>query len=460
VKTSSINPSFYHSDAWYDSDFGLPRVVRSGHYKINFKGLKPAWLLKIAKAFMYQRIIRHKFSGMLSFVRTIKNLGEFLEIYCHDARKLVIDRKFILSFIHYVNKKSPLKEATQKGYLTALRTFFEFCHQNRLLHFSKKPIFFDEDFARPSAPTPKFIPEPVLNQLDKYLDKLPAYMKHMVIVIRETGRRISEVSTLSQNCLMTNNKGEHTLKFYDHKMDKEGLIPISQICANAIKAQKQWASKTYPQNKDYLFPGNKGIFCVSPRTFNHNLNMLAQRFKIVDTSGQIWHFHSHQFRHTVGTRMINSGIPQHIVQRYLGHKNSEMTSYYAHILDDTLKKEFQRFQSNLIDVTGKIYDQAQEEKEEIDVHWLRKNILGQALPNGYCALPIWQKRCPHANVCLTCSNFRTSVYFLPEHERHLETTEKVLSLSESKGWKPQVEINKTLKTNLEMVITTLKRGKQ
>jgi integrase len=27
----------------------------------------------------------------------------------------------------------------------------------------------------------------------------------------------------------------------------------------------------------------------------------------------------HQFRHTLGTRLINSGVPQHVVQKLLGH---------------------------------------------------------------------------------------------------------------------------------------------
>ncbi|WP_240047037.1 tyrosine-type recombinase/integrase, partial [Staphylococcus aureus] len=41
--------------------------------------------------------------------------------------------------------------------------------------------------------------------------------------------------------------------------------------------------------------------------------------------------HAHAFRHTVGTRMINNGVPQHIVQKFLGHESPEMTARYAHI---------------------------------------------------------------------------------------------------------------------------------
>jgi len=34
---------------------------------------------------------------------------------------------------------------------------------------------------------------------------------------------------------------------------------------------------------------------------------LAQKFDIKDNFGKAWNFQSHQFRHTVGTRMINNG---------------------------------------------------------------------------------------------------------------------------------------------------------
>jgi integrase len=37
----------------------------------------------------------------------------------------------------------------------------------------------------------------------------------------------------------------------------------------------------------------------------------------------------HRLRHTFGTRMINSGVPQHVIQRLLGHASPGMTSVYA-----------------------------------------------------------------------------------------------------------------------------------
>ena len=68
-------------------------------------------------------------------------------------------------------------------------------------------------------------------------------------------------------------------------------------------------------------------------TVVHRINKLAYEKNICDSSGNLWRFQLHQFRHTVGTSMINKGVPQYIIQRYLGHESPEMTQTYAHIHD-------------------------------------------------------------------------------------------------------------------------------
>ena len=46
----------------------------------------------------------------------------------------------------------------------------------------------------------------------------------------------------------------------------------------------------------------------------------------------------------------------------------------------------------------------------------------QALPNGYCGLPLVQS-CPHPNACLSCENFLTDSSFRHIHERQLADTQ-------------------------------------
>ncbi len=54
--------------------------------------------------------------------------------------------------------------------------------------------------------------------------------------------------------------------------------------------------------------------------------------------------------------MINNGVPQHIVQKFLGHESPEMTARYAHIFDETLKKENYKIKETLVTNNGSIID--------------------------------------------------------------------------------------------------------
>lgn len=156
--------------------------------------------------------------------------------------------------------------------------------------------------------------------------------------------------------------------------------------------------------------------------------------------------------------MINAGVSQPIVQRYLGHESPEMTSRYAYIHDRTLKKAFLEFQGNLVDVYGKTtLDHHVRNNEE---QWLKQNIMAQVLPNGYCGLPAKQQRCPHANACLTCTSFRTDASFLQQHERQLQETNAILDTAKKYGWQRQVDMNHEVKINLETIIASLKGARK
>jgi hypothetical protein len=96
--------------------------------------------------------------------------------------------------------------------------------------------------------------------------------------------------------------------------------------------------------------------------------------------------------------------------------------------------------------------------ENIDAKWLKKNILMQALPNGTCALPVISNACPHANACLTCTNFRTDIRHLNTHKEQLKKTEHIVIFAKNNGWKRQEEMNTPIVNNLKKIISTLEEG--
>ena len=100
-----------------------------------------------------------------------------------------------------------------------------------------------------------------------------------------------------------------------------------------------------------------------------------------------------------GTRLINRDVPQEVVRVLLDHSSGEMTAHYARLHDSTVRRHWER--ARKVDIKG--------EQVSIDpagplseATWAKQRLgrATQALPNGYCGLPI-QKTCPHANSCFS-----------------------------------------------------------
>jgi hypothetical protein len=74
--------------------------------------------------------------------------------------------------------------------------------------------------------------------------------------------------------------------------------------------------------------------------------------------------------------------------------------------------------------------------------WAKQRLgrATQALPNGFCGLPV-QKTCPHANACLTCPMFVTTAEFLPQHHIHRAQVIELITAAEARGQARLAEMN-------------------
>jgi hypothetical protein len=158
---------------------------------------------------------------------------------------------------------------------------------------------------------------------------------------------------------------------------------------------------------------------------------------------------------TLGTRLINSGVPQPVVQRLLGHASPLMTDIYAHLLDSTLREQMQRYWATRVDFEGRLlgFDPS---SPTADAEWLKHNLarVAGSLPNGYCGRPP-QQNCPHPNACLTCADFQTTVEFLPVHRHQAEETAKMAEAAESAGYNRIATNHRRVLEDLGNVISAL-----
>ncbi|MEO1377701.1 MAG: tyrosine-type recombinase/integrase [Cyanobacteria bacterium J06635_10] len=359
-----------------------------------------------------------------------------------------------------------------RHYVGLLRLFLDTGVANNW--FTLPPyLITDDDYPKRIKPLPRYIPEDVMRQLNQHLDKLPEPVMRMLLVHQECGFRVSELITLRLDCLQHTSNGSYFILYTNWKLKKQDTKPISPELTTVIKEQQKYISQNL-KDFDYLFCGRKHVqkgsfgfvdeFIPKSQTMRNQsfikfLKDLAHEYNIVDSNGKVWNFQTHQFRHTVATRMINSGVPQYVIQRYLGHESPEMTMVYAHIHDQTLRKEIEKYHEsrvvNFQGETAELDDTTLSSSD--DLEWFKKNVQGRALEHGYCARPKVLGDCdiPGFDGCYNCPHWRTNKNFLPILKDTLERTNNVLEKAKNCGWELQVHKNTPIKDNLEKVIKTL-----
>ena len=50
----------------------------------------------------------------------------------------------------------------------------------------------------------------------------------------------------------------------------------------------------------------------------------------------------HSFRHSFCSVCANTGVPEPVVMRWLGHQDSKMVEHYYHLYDDEAQRQMQR----------------------------------------------------------------------------------------------------------------------
>ena len=461
----------FNHDVWTAEHLGYEKGIHY-HEKINFGYINQPWLKYYFKKFiLYGSSTKLAFTTLNGKVGCINVFASFLKNIGYSQEFEGINRSLMLDYFVYL-RTNKYSYSRHTHCISTVKGFFETATFNGW--FNVEPALIrPEDWLKKPKTNPRYIPEEVMTQLINNLHLIHEPVMRMILVTIEGGFRIGELTRLPFDCLKSNGKGGWYIQYKMYKMNKEHTKPISQELSNVIKEQQDYIKKNLGDDFPYLFCGRarghskgeyKGKFVpvnntMSGQSFGANLNSFAKKVQVKDALGKLWNFQSHQFRHTVGTRMINAGVPQHIIQKYLGHTSPEMTMVYAHIHDETLRKEIEKYhESTPVNFQGEVV----ELEETIlsssnDLEWFTKNVQPRALEHGYCGRPRVLGDCniPGFDGCYDCPHWRTNKNFLPILQDTLARTCKVIEKARNCGWELQVKKNEPIKYNLEKVIKSL-----
>jgi len=452
----------YARDIWHARRLGLD--VRGSHNRVRFDGIGQVWLRASVKRWVRFRLgSGRSLPTVQADAKALTRFARFL-IDCYPDLNggSELNRGVIEHFLSWLSS-SGLAPKTRADGLVKLRTWLDDCRRHGwLTGLAADATIYDDDVPRPANSLPRFIPEFVMSQLESAtaLGRLPDdNTRNLVVLIMETGLRSGDARALPFNPLVDDSVGWPCLRFLNSKVATEQLIPLSPAAARAIRSQQDHVREYWPVGSPWLFPrvsGNSdGTRPFSYDTLRLRLARWQEVIDVRDEAGIPVRVTAHQFRHTVGTRLANAGVPQHFIQKLLGHRSPHMTAVYAHLHDTTLRRAFDEYCQQRVNIAGELlgYDP---DLPTAEAEWMKHNLarIHDSLPNGYCGRPP-QQECPHPNACLTCPDFQTTPEFLDVHRRQWETNRKLIATAEANGQFRLAANHRRVQNSLDRIIPAL-----
>ncbi|MGL5381595.1 tyrosine-type recombinase/integrase [Clostridium sp.] len=480
-------------DIWYSKNIQGAKIpatgVKGSSVSLNFNMI-PLYYKDTVKHYLITIITKKSWSHCYE---TLKHINYFFNIFYKNGYKDAflkdISRKDIEKYLYWVN--NDLKDRNnhyRSKFVSYIRTFLEYI---QMAQYDKAPekevslLIFQDDIPKRDTmsvqvKTAKFIPEPILKQLDNNIMDLdrPQFIS-IYILLRETGWRGTDILNLRyDNCLeqIWNNKEEKYNYYLCGEITKTGIaqlkIPIRDKVAEMVqksidKAKELSTNENNP--KKYLFNTYKGKLKGKPlakATLLYTLKKLIVQKDIRDVNGELYHFRLHSLRHTRAKEYVEQGMGISVIQQILGHQSLQMTVHYATVSENILYEKWKNTEDLelfKVDTTTneliEVDTSSAEGENLIRYEYVKKNLDAVRVPFGVCfkasKLPCKQQ----INHCLTCASFCTTVENIPEYEEEIEKVKQQIEISNRCGRELWAEKNKQYLNILEQTLEKVKEHK-
>ncbi|AWK52757.1 hypothetical protein DIC82_17935 [Clostridium beijerinckii] len=442
-------------DIWYINDFNVSqhRINLSESYKsINFYDISNISNKIYLKKYIKYLLLNTETS--ISFIygkcSCIKRFLKFLaEKNLSDIKREDIEK--------YKEKllNSEIINQTYNRDLFSLYGLFEFGVEDGFINCNH--VYIEYDIIDTSFKMKGKIVEPkVIEEILRNTDKFPPQYMAMFLLLYCCGMRISEVCILKVGSVQKD-ENKYYIRFYQQKMKKEVVNPIPKNLYYFLIEHQKNVIQEYGEDQIYLFPRKDGLPTIS-NTYKESMNKIITNLDIRNLDGSVYMFRAHEYRHTFATNLIEKDVPFTVIQKLLHHNSPEMSLVYTQLSDSRKQKKYGQFIDLLGNKTTTLFDSREEKQQVYEVQWLKNNLKAQALPNGFCSLPVSLGDCPYANKCLMCDHFKTTKNHLNILKNQLIRTEVLIEIFKEKNLKEQLEINMGIKKNLQKIISSLEEG--
>jgi len=447
---------------WLIEALGIPEFAYQPSRTISFSEIDPVWFREMVKRWARWRLRAGTLSpGAMSaqanklkaFSDFLRDRGESLSAPERLTRELLEDYRAHVRALPYSAKH-------KHSLISAMKVLLDEVRANGWEpRLPMTAAYYKGEVPVQHKDLPRAVDEHVMRQIEdpENIARLSdPTTRNVVTVLIRTGLRTIDATRLPFDPVVFDAAGSPVLLYYNHKLKREAARPIDDVVLASIRAQEDSVSQRYPDGCPWLFPAGgrlnpDGADPLPGSTVRHQVKRWLAEGDVRDVHGLHVRVTLHQFRHTLATRMINEKVPMLVISRLLDHSSTAMTEVYARLSDETMKREFEKYNQRInirgevipIDPAGLVSEAA----------WMKERLARakQTLPNGYCGLPL-QQSCPHPNACLTCDHFLTTEQFLPVHREQLSETERLIAQAQEQGSERKREMNENVRLNLVRII--------
>jgi integrase/recombinase XerD len=259
--------------------------------------------------------------------------------YCSDIQKFAIwidkslrkslDKASADDVTEYVSSLSSLEKRTQARILSSLRSFYGWAVIEKYVTDNPCDLVDSPKLGR-------YLPDVLsVDEVTAVIDSVDVKSsyglrdKAILEIMYGCGLRVSEVVGMKISCLYLKEGFVRVVG----KGDKERLVPLGEMAADAIKAYLPRRTEPYDAvSEDLLFLNRYGR-ALSRQSIFKMIKAYALK------SGIVKDISPHTLRHSFATHLVERGADLRMVQDMLGHESITTTEIYTHVDSTTWHRE-------------------------------------------------------------------------------------------------------------------------
>ena len=286
----------------YDHDiWQLRRLGFDGNPTLRFDQIPQPWLRELVKRWVRWRLG----TGLVleTVRRGLRSLTRFA-IFCDRAgvgQLADVDRDLLERYLADLATElaGRQRHGDQIGQLSA------FLHAIRLHRWEPSlpatAMLFSEDYPQRAERPPRALPEQVMAQLEQpdNLDRWNNDAHRLVtLILIRCGLRVNDALRLPRECVVLDADQAPYLRYFNHKMKREALVPIDEEL-HCLITERARMLKTTPVLFARATKNPDGKAPMSSSTYRLALYRWLERCEVRDEHGQPVRLTPHQWRHTL-----------------------------------------------------------------------------------------------------------------------------------------------------------------